>query len=209
MAGGGRVEHDEVVAAAAAPSACAWVSSQILTMLTSSLAPGAAAAKYWKVPLEASTRPETRPPSACSHSSSARSGSIEMLRQAARSSSRLDARLRRARERRTAPAAASARRPRRRSCAARARPRAAPSAAAMRGLADAALAGDDEQLARPAATASAGQSVSNACAARPAATYNRADERTPSERADRRAGRLRRARPRAVRRAGLEHAARC
>ena len=47
--------------------------------MTSSLAPGAAAAKYWKVPLEASTRPETRPPSACSHSSSARSGSIEML----------------------------------------------------------------------------------------------------------------------------------
>ncbi len=29
-----------------------WVSSQILTMLTSSLAPGAAAAKYWKVLLE-------------------------------------------------------------------------------------------------------------------------------------------------------------
>src|SRR3984893_318951 len=55
------------------------VSSQIFTMPTSSLAPGAAAAKYWKVPLEESTRPGTRPPSACSHSRSARSGSIEML----------------------------------------------------------------------------------------------------------------------------------
>src|SRR5271155_1036271 len=48
-------------------------------MLTSSLAPGAAAVKYWKVLLEASTRPDTRPPSVCSHSSRARSGSIEML----------------------------------------------------------------------------------------------------------------------------------
>ena len=57
-----------------------------MTMLISSLAPGAAAAKYWKVPLEASTRPETRPPSDCSHSSSARSGSIEMLQRFSRSS---------------------------------------------------------------------------------------------------------------------------
>ena len=55
-------------------------------MLTSSFAPGAAAAKYWKVPLEASTRPETRPPSDCSHSSSARSGSIETLQRFSRSS---------------------------------------------------------------------------------------------------------------------------
>ena len=37
------------------------VSSQIFTMLTSSLAPGAAAAKYWNVPLEASTRPGDAP----------------------------------------------------------------------------------------------------------------------------------------------------
>ena len=49
---------------------------------TSSRAPGAAAAKYWKVPLEARIRPGTRPPSACTHSSSARSGSIEIAREA-------------------------------------------------------------------------------------------------------------------------------
>ena len=48
-------------------------------MLTSSCAPGAAAAKYWKVPLEARIRPDTRPPTDCSHSSRARSGSIVML----------------------------------------------------------------------------------------------------------------------------------
>ena len=56
-----------------------WVSSQTFTIPNSSFAPGAAAAKYWNVPLEASIRPGTRPPSSCTHSSSARSGSIVRL----------------------------------------------------------------------------------------------------------------------------------
>src|ERR1700684_2820415 len=55
-------------------------------MLTSSFAPGAAAAKYWNLLLDASTRPETRPPSACSHSINARSRSIDRLDRVGRSS---------------------------------------------------------------------------------------------------------------------------
>src|SRR5438270_2570291 len=167
-------------------------------MLTSSFAPGAAAAKYWKVPLEASTLPETRPPSCCSHSSSAWSGSIEMLQRRSERSVSLPGasggRPKSAGRRPWSPSSTTIVR--------------SPRSAASRPRAAASVVLPTPPL--PVTKSSSRSSIEDIASgvwlkrARPASTYNRAHEHDGGA-PDRRADLIRLAGARRLRGAGLEH----
>ena len=76
VAGGGRVDHHEVVRAVVRSHRCFWASSHTFAIVISSFAPGAAATKYWNACECPSTFSAVPPTCLASHSSSAFCGSI-------------------------------------------------------------------------------------------------------------------------------------